>query len=130
MTFVKTKLVIFAVGLLLLSRPVAGGEFDSLSSLLEAGWTASQPMTVEEIEERELARIRETSRLPHMQDVPDVPFGYVNDKWQALLEKREPGDIIVQLNSPEEYWAQLAGWTGYAVVREDQIIGTLAVAVN
>jgi hypothetical protein len=62
---------------------------------------------------------------------PDpVPFGFVNDQWQALLAKAEPGDELWEFSSPPESWQRLMGMAGIALVRNGEVIDSFVTAMN
>lgn len=84
-------------------------------------WAIRGPLTIEQIEQEGLERIRTSSRS----DVPQVPFGYENDKWNELKSQYKDGDefyffALDPRNSPSYY-----GTSGYVLIRDNQIVGMI-----
>lgn len=50
---------------------------------------------------------------------PQLPFGFLNDRWRALLQTREPGDELWTFEAPYMRTTRL----GYALVRSGVITG-------
>ena len=59
-----------------------------------------------------------------------LPFGYINDDWEALKAQYLDGDQIYKFSSSEESWDKLAGRAGYALVRNNQIIAEIITLMN
>ena len=89
-------------------------------------WLRKQ-MSVEEIEE-EHTPTRNQGTLKRQP--PQVPFGFINDRWLALKAQAEEGDEWWHFNSGEESWDQLAGTEGYALVRDGEIIDYICTRLN
>jgi hypothetical protein len=58
------------------------------------------------------------------------PFGYLNDQWEAMKAKLQPGDELYRFSSSRESWAHLAGRAGIALVRQGNIIATVITMMN
>ena len=56
-----------------------------------------------------------------------VPFGSINDDWQRLLAKMQPGDELWNFEPPDEKVISL--W-GIALVRNGKVISTVITAVD
>jgi hypothetical protein len=62
---------------------------------------------------------------------PDpVPFGFLNDRWQALLAEMQPGDELWQFSSPKESWQGLAGRAGISLVRDGEVIDSIVMCMS
>jgi len=73
------------------------------------------PITVAGIEDRELTVV----------DGKSILFGHINDQWEELKAKEQPGDRWVEFNSSEADWVMLMGRHGYALIRGDQVVGSI-----
>jgi hypothetical protein len=78
--------------------------------------------TIEEIEAAHL--YEDDGRVPH------VPFGFMNSNWLAFKGKMRPGDKIFDFDSNEESWANLAGRSGYVLVRDGEIVDEFITLLN
>jgi len=83
------------------------------------GWAIRGPLTIGQIEQESLEKIREFS------DVPQVPFGYQNDKWNKLKSQYKDMDefyffALDPLSSPNYF-----GTSGYVLIRDNQIVGLI-----
>jgi hypothetical protein len=79
--------------------------------------------TIEEVEAASMVRDPELGPDP-------VPFGFINDKWQALLAQMQPGDELWEFSSSQESWQALAGRAGFAVVRNGKVIASMVTMMN
>lgn len=80
-------------------------------------------LTVQDIEVEHCVR--------HERFGPDpVPFGFLNDRWQALLAKMEAGDELWEFSSPPEMWQRLMGMAGVALVRNGDVVDSIVTALN
>ncbi len=82
-------------------------------------WIIEGPLTIEQIEQESFERIKTSSRS----DVPQVPFGFENDKWNKLKSQYKDGDefyffALDPRSSPSYY-----GTSGYVLIRDNQIVG-------
>jgi len=59
-----------------------------------------------------------------------VPFGFINDKWKALLAQMQPGDELWEFSSSEESWQHLAGRAGFALVRNGEVVASIVTMMN
>ena len=119
-------------GLLAISLPISARDFTStLQELTDAGWHVSEPLTVEAVESQSLADLRDyLEKANARKDVPLVPFGYANAEWLIFKKQIRPMDQLVLLMSPAESWGQLAGWRGYAIVRDGAIVDSFVTEIN
>ncbi len=51
-----------------------------------------------------------------------VPFGFVNEKWKALLAQMADGDELWEFTSSRDTWENLCGREGIAGVRDGEVI--------
>lgn len=58
------------------------------------------------------------------------PFGFQNDKWEALKARMLPGDELWTFASSAESWQALAGRAGIALVRDGRIVEQLVTLMN
>ena len=59
-----------------------------------------------------------------------IPFGFVNDKWRALVAEMHDGDELWAFSSSRETWAHLGGRAGIALVREGEVVDALVTTRN
>ena len=60
----------------------------------------------------------------------EIPFGHINQQWQALLAKKEAGDELFEFRSPEHTWRGLGGRAGISLVRDGEIVDSIITALN
>ena len=58
------------------------------------------------------------------------PYGVPTEAWIKLKSKMVEGDEIRAFSAPEEYWKNLAGRAGYALVREGKVIASIVTMMN
>jgi len=58
------------------------------------------------------------------------PFAFLNDKWEALKARMQPGDELWTFASSPQSWRDLAGRAGIALVRNGQIVERLVTMMN
>ena len=80
-------------------------------------WAIEGPFTIEQIEQKALERIRESP------DVPQVPFGYGNDKWNELKSQYKDGDEFYLYSLDPHDSPSYYGTVGYVLIRDNQIVG-------
>jgi hypothetical protein len=113
------------------SESTAGQEQEPIENYQTKGWHISSPMTVEEIEQSFMEKLKEYQKSPTARkDIPMVPFAFANDKWTEFKSKVRKGDEIRQLSTPKEYWERLAGWEGYILVRQGFIVWKIMTRIN
>jgi hypothetical protein len=78
-----------------------------------------QRLTVEEAEARE--RVNDP-----LGAVPDVPFGFLNGRWQEFLAQQQPGDGLWSFESRRKELGSHVVRQGYAWVRSDTAHATWA----
>lgn len=88
------------------------------------GWAIKGPLTIEQIEQESLEKIREYP------DVPQVPFGYQNDTWNKLKNQYENGDEFYFFGSDPVSWAYLRGELGYVLIRDNEVAGRIVTNIS
>ncbi len=88
------------------------------------GWAIRGPLTIAQIEKESLEKIREYS------DVPQVPFGYENDKWNKLKSQYKKGDEFYFFGSDPVSWAYLRGELGYVLIRDNEVVGRIVTNIS
>ncbi len=89
------------------------------------------PLSVGQVEE-ELLRstlewiVNEGLRPDKLQ----VPFGFMNDRWQSFKAQLRGMDQIYYYISDKDSWAVLCGSAGYALIREGLVIDTFVTSGN
>jgi hypothetical protein len=83
----------------------------------------TRQLTVQEIEAEHSVRDERLGPDP-------VPFGFINDQWQALIAQMQPGDELWEWSTSPESWANLAGRAGIALVRNGEVIDSFMTAMN
>jgi hypothetical protein len=80
------------------------------------GWAIRGPLTIAQVEQESLQQIRLAP------DVPQVPFGYDNDKWNELKSQYKDGDefYFFGLDPRPPYFY---GTSGYVLIRGNQVLG-------
>ena len=58
------------------------------------------------------------------------PCGVTSESWAELRSHTKKGDEIRAFSSPEDYWENMAGRAGYAVVREGRAIAGIVTMMN
>jgi hypothetical protein len=63
---------------------------------------------------------------------PDAarPFGFNNQKWEALKSTMQPGDELWIFCSSAESWKDLAGRRGIVLLRNGQAIAEIVTLMN
>lgn len=63
---------------------------------------------------------------------PDAakPFGFNNEKWQALKSMMQPGDELWIFCSSAESWKDLAGRRGIVLLRNGEAIAEIVTLMN
>jgi hypothetical protein len=57
----------------------------------------------------------------------DKPSG---KEWEKFKTGIRPGDELWYFCSPPETWQQLAGWRGYAIIRDGRVVDHYTTRVN
>ncbi|MDT8303447.1 MAG: hypothetical protein RQ760_18350 [Sedimentisphaerales bacterium] len=76
------------------------------------------PLTIEEVEKESLDELSISSR----KDIPKVPFGFNNNRWNNFKSKYKDGDEIYYFSSDENSWDGLYGREGYALIRNEKVV--------
>lgn len=63
-------------------------------------------------------------------DSAPVPFGYINDRWCALVSVMQDGDELWEFRSPPETWQHLSGRSGYVMVRRGDVVGGIITVMS
>lgn len=109
----------------------AGDSASTLMELLDSGWSVSDPLTVETVEAQSLAKLRGYLDGPNARkDIPQLPFGFLNDSWRQFKKQIQPDDNLLLLASPAESWEQLWGWRGYIIVRNGTVVDSFLTVMN
>ena len=58
------------------------------------------------------------------------PYGVPSEEWEELKSQMKEGDEIRAFSSPKDYWENLAGRSGYALVREGKAIAGIITMMN
>jgi hypothetical protein len=99
-----------------------------VSQYFRADIIFSEPLSVQEVEQRGLDDVRKSA--VDDRNIPQVPFGFMNKEWVEMKSKIKPGDRLVAFNTPKEYWDNLAGMKGYALIRGEILVDVLITVVN
>ena len=90
------------------------------------GWVIRGPLTISQVEQESLKYLREQPR----KDVPQVPFGFMGDRWVELKSKHRDGDELYFYRSDQRSWADLCGCQGYVLIRKDEMIDGIVTVIN
>ena len=58
------------------------------------------------------------------------PYGVPREAWIKMKSQMVEGDDIRAFSAPEDYWKNLAGRAGYALVREGKVIASIVTMMN
>jgi hypothetical protein len=58
------------------------------------------------------------------------PYGVSSEEWTKLRSQSIEGDFIHAFSSPPGFWQNLAGRTGYALVRDGNVIAYTVTMMN
>jgi len=90
------------------------------------GWEIRGPLTVAQVEQESLEELRKSQR----EDVPPVPFGFINDRWNELKSQYEEGDELYFFRSDKRSWLDLCGEQGYVLIRKNELLDLLVTVIN
>ena len=85
-------------------------------------WLLDQ-VTVEKAEAMNLVQIDGLGPDP-------IPFGYINDRWRALMLRMREGDELRHFRSPPKSWQDMHGRAGIALVRNGKVIDHIVTELN
>jgi hypothetical protein len=89
--------------------------------------------TIAELEAENTLRpdqLSESDRTGPRAAIMSKPFAFLNDKWESLKARMQPGDELWTFSSSPQSWRDLAGRAGIALVRNGQIIERLVTMMN
>jgi len=93
----------------------------AVAVLTREGWHFSEPMKIEDIEQRSLNELNQTrGKVPHL------PFGGRNSTWEHFKSSIRDGDAVVYFRSPDETWDGVYGRSGYALIRAGIIVDAIS----
>ena len=92
------------------------------------GWKFSAPVNVEEIEAAWFKELPEL--LKGRPDLPQAPFGFVNDRWEQFKAQLREGDDLVRFCTDRSSWKNLAGREGVAILRLGCVADTFVITMN
>ena len=92
------------------------------------------PLTIKQVEAEGLeglgkGLVKFRTRLDEF-GVPQVPFGFNNNRWIALKREYRDGDELYFFTADEHGWASHSGREGYLLLRKDKIVRTIITVVN
>ena len=82
------------------------------------GWVIRGPLTITQIEQKSLEEMRESSR----KDLPQVPFGFINDQWKKLKSQYKDGD--------ELYFFGSELMRGYVLIHKNKVIDIIVTDIS
>jgi hypothetical protein len=82
-------------------------------------------VTVAQIERESVQQIRRLKLQVPGLEVPEVPFGTENARWQEFRDTLFAGDEIWEFNSPPELWETGQGRTGFVALRGGLIVSSI-----
>jgi len=88
------------------------------------------PLTVADIEQRELQFILDLTAEVDNLRWTRVPFCGLEEDWLAFKKQIRAGDLIYYFTAPEIYWSGLAGAEGYVLIREGKIAEMIVTGLN
>lgn len=59
-----------------------------------------------------------------------TPFGFINDRWLALLSEMVDGDELWYTYAPQEEWDRNMGNSGILLVRDGKVVSTICLSLN
>lgn len=78
----------------------------------------SRKASVEEIEQESLTHMIEDNIRTGKKRIPEVPFGFIHEKWNQFKSHIQDGDELWYAN---HQWGPLNGWGGWLLVRKDSV---------
>ena len=96
----------------------------NLTKIFGEGTRVEGPFSIEQAEKDNMITVEKDGKSVIL------PFGYINDKWEAFKTKYQDGDQIYKFSSSKESWEKLAGREGYSLIRDDQIIAEIITLMN
>jgi hypothetical protein len=58
------------------------------------------------------------------------PYGVSREAWIKLKSQMVEGDDIRAFSAPADYWENLAGRAGYALVRDGKVVASIVTIMN
>jgi hypothetical protein len=59
-----------------------------------------------------------------------IPFGLLNCQWRELIGSMHEGDELWEYRSPEQFWKNMAGRVGIALVRNGEVVDAITTVLN
>lgn len=116
------------MGLMFVSSVAAANPADKSCGKFPPDYIISRPLGIDEIERYEMAII--SAMRKSMSEIPNAPFGFQNAAWVDFKSRVRPGDKIVSYNTDRRAWQNLAGETGYALMRSGCLIESFMTRQN
>jgi hypothetical protein len=88
------------------------------------------PLSIEQVEQESLKSILVAIKENVRQDIPQVPFGFMNDRWKDFKQQLRNGDLIFHFISDKDSWDVLCGRAGYVLVRDGEVVDTITTSGN
>ena len=88
-------------------------------------WVIASVTTVEQAEKKSIEKIE---RFP---DVPQIPFGYLNESWKMFIKKYDSDkDCLLEFTGGIEAPDVYHNSSGYEIRRDDVVIDVFITSVN
>lgn len=120
--------LLFSICLMIASSAAFAGKPTKYCGKFSPTDEVSAPLTIDEIERQEMATLPDMLQL--RSDYPKVPFGFINAEWVAFKSMVRPGDKIVRYSTDKHSWQNLAGESGYALMRSGCLVETFKTMRN
>lgn len=95
-----------------------------LTKIFGEGTRVEGPFSIEQAEKDNMITVEKDDKSVAL------PFGYTNDKWEALKAQYQNGDQIYKFSTSPESWKNHAGREGYSLIRGDQVIAEIITLMN
>jgi hypothetical protein len=82
------------------------------------------------VEKEAVEKVEADNLYPDDGRVPHVPFGFSHDKWLQFRRQMQPGDELYYYETSAESWRNLAGRSGYILVRDGEVIDNFGTMMN
>jgi len=114
--------------ILVFSMPLfsLAGEIEDANAVLvktlelsEGETLTSRPMSIVEIEKKEMQEISKCK------DCPQIPFGIDNADWEEFKDESNDGDVILYFLTNDTTGKNSYGREGYALIRGEKLVDIL-----